>query len=671
MDTEAVPAMESSSVSTNGVPHENSPTAENLVDPPPPPEDCGGMEPSPKKPCLEAMDVSDPSLPMPRAPPTVVDQTKHPVYCGKKTSKDDIMYLLCQPLPRLTPEQRDSLQKATKYSMEQSIRMVLMKQTLDQQQQQAKSLQRHQALVLMCRVYVGSISFELREDTIKNAFIPFGPIKSINMSWDPITQKHKGFAFVEYEMPEAAQLALEQMNSVMIGGRNIKVGRPSNMPQVVIDEIMEEANHYNRIYVASVHQDLTETDIKSVFEAFGKIRMCVLTPSPTPGKHKGYGFIEYETPQSAQEAIASMNLFDLGGQYLRVGRAITPPGSFYGPLQAPTQMPTAAAVAAAAATAKIQALDALTTNFSIVNNITAALTQQQQQQRASLATGGVSAVPSIAGLPPVLMTGVVPPVGVVTSFGTPTPAPGLGSIGLTSLGGPLSGMGGLGSLGTMAGMTALAAGAAIPPPTLLGAPVSVASLQPPQQMYQPLPPPTMVSAPMVASTLPSGDSYAVGGISPTTAANTAAAAAETSHREEMQKKMLDDSEPQTLRQQENMSIKGQSARHLVMQKLMRKSESTVIILRNMVSIEDVDEVLQDEITEECSRYGAVEHVIIYQEKQSEEEDAEVIVKIFVEFSKVQEAEAARESLNGRYFGGRLVKADLYDKNLYDHNDLSG
>ena len=47
-----------------------------------------------------------------------------------------------------------------------------------------------------------------------------------------VSQKHKGFAFVEYEMPEAAQLALEQMNGVIISGRNIKVGRPSNMPQV-------------------------------------------------------------------------------------------------------------------------------------------------------------------------------------------------------------------------------------------------------------------------------------------------------------------------------------------------------------------------------------------------------------------------------------------------------
>ena len=73
------------------------------------------------------------------------------------------------------------------------------------------------------RVYVGSISFELKEDTIRQAFSPFGPIKSINMSWDPVTQKHKGFAFVEYDIPEAAQLALEQMNGVMLGGRNIKV----------------------------------------------------------------------------------------------------------------------------------------------------------------------------------------------------------------------------------------------------------------------------------------------------------------------------------------------------------------------------------------------------------------------------------------------------------------
>ena len=35
---------------------------------------------------------------------------------------------------------------------------------------------------------------------------------------------------------------------------------------------------------------------------------------------RGYGFIEYESQQGQVDAVASMNLFDLGGQYLRVGK---------------------------------------------------------------------------------------------------------------------------------------------------------------------------------------------------------------------------------------------------------------------------------------------------------------------------------------------------------------
>jgi len=58
-----------------------------------------------------------------------------------------------------------------------------------------------------------------------------------------------------------------------------------------------------------------------------------------------------------------------------------------------------------------------------------------------------------------------------------------------------------------------------------------------------------------------------------------------------------------------------------------------MILRNMVGPQDLDEELESEVTDECGRYGNVERVIIYQEKQSEDDNAEVIVKIFVEFAQ--------------------------------------
>ena len=74
-----------------------------------------------------------------------------------------------------------------------------------------------------CRIYVGSINFELGEESVRVGFEPFGTIKSTNLSWDSAANKHKGYAFLEYETAEAAQIALEQMNGVVIGGRNIKV----------------------------------------------------------------------------------------------------------------------------------------------------------------------------------------------------------------------------------------------------------------------------------------------------------------------------------------------------------------------------------------------------------------------------------------------------------------
>jgi poly(U)-binding-splicing factor PUF60 len=108
------------------------------------------------------------------------------------------------------------------------------------------------------------------------------------MSWDAATNKHKGFAFIEFETPEAAQLSLEQMNGALLGGRNIKVGRPSNMPQAqpIIDQLTEEAKNYNRIYIASIHSELTENDVQSVFEAFGTIKSSTLVRDTQTGKHK-------------------------------------------------------------------------------------------------------------------------------------------------------------------------------------------------------------------------------------------------------------------------------------------------------------------------------------------------------------------------------------------------
>ena len=71
-------------------------------------------------------------------------------------------------------------------------------------------------MVLLSRIYVGSINYDIREDTIRQAYSCFGPVKSVSLSYDPITQKHMGYAFLEFEYPEAAQLALAQNTGIKI-----------------------------------------------------------------------------------------------------------------------------------------------------------------------------------------------------------------------------------------------------------------------------------------------------------------------------------------------------------------------------------------------------------------------------------------------------------------------
>ena len=58
-----------------------------------------------------------------------------------------------------------------------------------------------------------------------------------------------------------------------------------------------------------------------------------------------------------------------------------------------------------------------------------------------------------------------------------------------------------------------------------------------------------------------------------------------------------------------------------------------MVLRNMVDASEIDEDLEGEVTDECGKYGTVDRVIIYQERQGEEDDAEILVKIFVLFEK--------------------------------------
>lgn len=99
---------------------------------------------------------------------------------------------------------------------------------------------------------------------------------------------------------------------------------------------------------------------------------------------------------------------------------------------------------------------------------------------------------------------------------------------------------------------------------------------------------------------------------------------------------------------------------------LMRNPSKVVLLRNMVGPGEVDEDLEPETKEECNeKYGDVISCTIYEVPNAEDDEA---VRIFVEFKRVEAAIKAVVDLNGRFFGGRSVKASFYG--FDDYKNLS-
>lgn len=97
-----------------------------------------------------------------------------------------------------------------------------------------------------------------------------------------------------------------------------------------------------------------------------------------------------------------------------------------------------------------------------------------------------------------------------------------------------------------------------------------------------------------------------------------------------------------------------------------KNPTKVVLLRNMVGRGEVDEDLEGETKEECEKYGKVVKCVIFEIAEVPDDEA---VRIFLEFERVESAIKAVVDLNGRYFGGRVVKACFYNLDKFRVLDL--
>lgn len=79
------------------------------------------------------------------------------------------------------------------------------------------------------KLFVGGISWDTTEDTLKNHFAQAGTVVSAQIITDKFTGKSRGFGFVEMSSDEEAQKAIADLNGSQLDGRSLVVNEAKPM----------------------------------------------------------------------------------------------------------------------------------------------------------------------------------------------------------------------------------------------------------------------------------------------------------------------------------------------------------------------------------------------------------------------------------------------------------
>ena len=79
------------------------------------------------------------------------------------------------------------------------------------------------------KLYVGSLSYDTTDESLKEAFSRAGTVESANVITDKMSGRSRGFGFVEMATDEEAQKAIEMLNGVEVDGRKVTVNEARPM----------------------------------------------------------------------------------------------------------------------------------------------------------------------------------------------------------------------------------------------------------------------------------------------------------------------------------------------------------------------------------------------------------------------------------------------------------
>ncbi|KAE8256271.1 hypothetical protein A4X13_0g2752 [Tilletia indica] len=167
-------------------------------------------------------------------------------------------------------------------------------------------------------IFIKNLDEQIDNKALHDTFTAFGNILSCKVATNE-TGQSLGYGFVHYETKEAADQAIKHVNGMLLNDKKVFVGH--HIPRKERQAKIEEArSRFTNVYIKNLDPSVTQEEFEEMFTNYGKITSAILSIDEE-GKSRGFGFINFENHDQAQDAVDGLHDSEHRGQKLFVARA--------------------------------------------------------------------------------------------------------------------------------------------------------------------------------------------------------------------------------------------------------------------------------------------------------------------------------------------------------------
>ncbi|XP_061687389.1 RNA-binding protein 39b [Syngnathoides biaculeatus] len=170
-------------------------------------------------------------------------------------------------------------------------------------------------------VFCMQLAARIRARDLEDFFSAVGKVRDVRMISDRNSRRSKGIAYIEFVESSSVPLAIGLTGQRLLGVPIIVQASQAekNRAAAAANNLQKGSAGPMRLYVGSLHFNITEEMLRGIFEPFGKIEGIQLMMDTETGRSKGYGFISFADAECAKKALEQLNGFELAGRPMKVG----------------------------------------------------------------------------------------------------------------------------------------------------------------------------------------------------------------------------------------------------------------------------------------------------------------------------------------------------------------